>query len=451
MTVSAVEPAAARRGFTGEILTESHPAYDEARATFNGLIDRRPLAIARCRSSEDVAIALAVAAEHELRVAIRGGGHNLAGHAVCDGGLVIDLSGLAGVEVDPRARLARAGGGATWAQFDSASQAHGLAAPGGTFSTTGVGGLTLGGGIGFLIGRYGLACDNLVAAEVVTVDGTTVVASEEEHADLFWALRGGGGNFGVVTRLDFRLHPVREVIGGFLVYAFDAAPEALRIFRDIGRDAPDDFTIQSNLSWNRETGDRQLVVIVCSSGSDEEPEQLRTLRAAPGLLTDDVRRMPYLELQSALELPFGLRHYWKGHFVRELPDALLDDLWARHGEPPQVPGAILIEAIHGAASRVPAHTTAVGFREAAFNVSALAIWEDPGLDEARIAWARETAAAVAPFSLRGGGYLNYMQGDEPIERVRAAFGAETFARLQSVKRQYDPENRLRSNQNVPPA
>ncbi len=226
MSTPALAPAAAARGFSGEILTEESPDYDRARVTFNALIDRRPLAIARCRSTEDVAIALATAGEHELPVAVRGGGHNVAGHAVCDGGLVVDLSGLGDVEVDPDARVARAGGGALWRTFDAAAQAHGLAVPGGTFATTGVGGLTLGGGIGFLIGRLGLTCDSLVAAEVVTVDGDVIVASEDDHADLFWALRGGGGNFGVVTRLDFTLHPMREVVGGFLVYAYDTAREA---------------------------------------------------------------------------------------------------------------------------------------------------------------------------------------------------------------------------------
>lgn len=451
MTTVSVDSSATARGFSGEILTKDHPEYDGARATFNALVDRRPVAIARCRSSDDVAAALAVAREHELPVAVRGGGHNVAGHAVCNEGLVIDLSELGGVEVDPAARVARAGGGATWRLFDAACQEHGLAAPGGTFSTTGVGGLTLGGGIGFLIGRHGLACDNLVAAEVVTVDGRTLVATEREHADLFWALRGGGGNFGVVTRLDFRLHPVRDVVGGLLTYAFDSAPEALRVFRDVALDAPDDFSSQSFLSWNRETGDRQLVVVVCSTSAEEQPERLRALRAAPGLLTDDVRQMAYLELQSTLDLPFGLRHYWKGHFVRELPDTLLDELWERHGAPAQVPGAILIEAIHGAASRVAADATAVGFRDAAFNVSALAIWDDPARDEAQTAWARETAGAVAPSSLRGGGYLNYMQADEPVERVRASFGDERFTRLQAVKRRYDPDNVLRFNQNIPPA
>jgi FAD/FMN-containing dehydrogenase len=446
-----VTGSATAQGFSGEILADGHPAYEEARTTFNAMVDRRPAAIARCRSTEDVAIALAVAREHELPVAVRGGGHNVAGHAVCDGGLVLDLRGLGDVEVDPGARLARAGGGAIWRTFDTATAPHGLAAPGGTFSTTGVGGLTLGGGIGFLIGRHGLTCDNLVAAEVVTVAGDVVTASEAENAELFWALRGGGGNFGVVTRLDLRLHPLREIVGGFLVYDYGAARDVLRVFRDVAVDAPDDFSIQAVVGVNRETGQRLAAVIVCSSGADDEPDGLRALRAAPGLTVDDVRRRPYLELQLTQDLPFGLRHYWKGHFVRGLPDELIDGLHAHYDRMSRPPGAILIEAIHGAAKRVPADATAVGFREAAFNVSALGIWDTPLFDEQGIAWARETAAAIEPWSLSGGGYLNYMQADEPLERVRAAYGADRFERLRAVKRRYDPDNVLRFNQNVPPA
>jgi FAD/FMN-containing dehydrogenase len=436
--------------FSGEILTEDDSGYDEARRTFNALIDRRPVAIVRCRSTDDVVAALAIARTHALPVSVRGGGHSVAGHAVGDGSLALELSRLDGVEVDAEARIARAGGGATWRAFDAATAARGLAAPGGTFDTTGVGGLTLGGGIGFLIGRHALSCDNLVGAQVVTVRGDVLEVSEDAHAELFWALRGGGGNFGVVTRLDFSLHPVTEIVGGMLIWPHDAAPEAMRMFRDVALELPDDFTIQSVIGQSSALGQIVFVVIVCSTGEDDQPPLLRRLRSVPGLLADQVERRPYLELQRMLDLPFGLRHYWKGHFVRELPDALLDEVW--HATAPGGPrGAVLIEAIHGAAARVPPAATAVGFREAAFNVSALSIWEDPAADEAQIAWARATAAAAEPYTLRGGGYLNYMQADEPLERVRAAYGSERFERLRAVKRQYDPDNVLRFNQNVPPA
>ena len=447
---SAIVPAAAGLGFSGELLVDGDAGYDAARTTFNALVDRRPVAIARCSSTADVVAALAVAREQGLPVAVRGGGHNVAGHAVGDASLVIELYGLDGVDVDPDARTARAGGGAIWRTFDAATQAHGLAAPGGTFSTTGVAGLTLGGGIGFLIGRHGLTCDNLAGAELVTVDGSVLAVDEEQNADLFWAIRGGGGNFGVVTRLDYRLHPVQEIVGGVLVWPFAAAGEALRRFRDVAVAAPDDFSTQAVVGHSASTGECICAVVVCSSGPDEEPEPLRRLRSVPGLVLDEVRRRPYLELQQMFDMPFGLRHHWKGHFVGELPDDLVDGLAAAID--PAVPrGSILIEAIHGAARAVPADATAVGFRDAAFNVSALGIWNDPELDETGVAWARATAALAAPYSVQGGGYLNYMQADEPLERVRAAFGAERFERLRELKRRYDPDNVLRFNQNIPPA
>ena len=260
---------------------------------------------------------------------------------------------------------------------------------------------------------------------MVTVDGTVVEASEDAHADLFWAIRGGGGNFGVVTRLDFRLHPVDEVVGGILIWPVHAAAEPMRVFRDVALAAPDDFSTQAVLGHSAQNGQCVFGVIVCSTGPEEEPELLRRLRGVGGLALDEVRRRPYLEQQSLLDMPFGLRHYWKGHFVRELPDALLDGL--EQAIDPDVPrGSILIEAIHGAAARVPREATPVGFRDAAFNISALGIWDDPATDDVQVEWARETAALAAPYSLQGGGYLNYMQADEPAERVRAAFGAEAF-------------------------
>jgi FAD/FMN-containing dehydrogenase len=246
------------------------------------------------------------------------------------------------------------------------------------------------------------------------------------------------------------VHPVREIVGGILVWPFEAAGDALRRFRDVAVAASDDFSTQAVVGHSSATGECICAVIVCSSGPGEEPEPLRRLRSVPGLALDEVRRRPYLEQQRMLDMPFGLRHHWKGHFVRELPDDLLDGLAAAID--PGVPrGSILIEAIHGAARRVPAEATAVGFRDAAFNVSALGIWNDPGLDEPGVAWARATAALAAPYSVQGGGYLNYMQADEPLERVHAAFGAERFERLRELKRRYDPDNVLRFNQNIPPA
>jgi FAD/FMN-containing dehydrogenase len=440
-----------RRTVSGEVLAPTDGGYDAARLTFNALVDRRPAAIVRCLGADDVAAALAFARSNALRVAVRGGGHNPAGHAVCDDGLVIDLSGLNAVEVDAESRIARAGGGANWKQFDVACHAHGLVTPGGVVGTTGVGGLTLGGGIGYLLGRCGLTCDNLVGAEVVTADGGVVTADAETNPDLFWGLRGGGGNFGVVTTFVFGLHPVSTVVGGLITYRFDAARDVLRRFVETMAKAPDDFTCMAQLSGDA-NGEPVLQVFVCSTLPDDEPAQLRGLRSAPGLVSDAVRRIGYLDLQSLVDPPFGLlRQYWKGHFVTELPQELIDGLVRRFLALGHVPGDLLIEPIHGAAARVPLHSMAVQFRAARFNVSALAIWESPDRDAAEIAWARETAAALEPYSLTGGGYVNYMQEDEPPDRVQAAFGPEKFERLRALKRRYDPENVLSLNQNIPPA
>ena len=433
------------------MLLPSDDAYAGARTPFNALVQRRPAMIAQCLSAGDVVAALDFARSNGLPVSVRGGGHNVAGHAVCDGGVMISLEHLNRVEVDPTSRIARASGGTLWRDFDDASAKHGLAAPGGTFGTTGVGGLTLGGGIGFLLGRFGLSCDNLVGTQVVTADGRVVEASADENADLFWGIRGGGGNFGVATRLDYRLHPIGDVVGGMLIYAIDGARQVIRGFRDEMATAPDDFTMQMMLTRDAGTGAPVAIVIVCNSGPDEEPPALRRLRESPHLLEDRVARIPYRKLQAMLDMPFGLRNYWKGHFVRELPDELVELLVESYGALGWPPGALLIEALHGAATRVAPDATAVSFRAAPFNISAIAVWEQPEQDEAEIRWARETAASIEPWSVTGGGYVNYMQHDEPLDRVRAAFGPEKFERLRALKRAYDPRNVFNHNQNIPPA
>ena len=440
-----------RRSVRGEVLTPADDAYGAARLTFNALVDRRPAAIVRCKQADDIVAALDFARETGLTVAVRGGGHNPAGHAVCDGGLVIDLSPLNGVEIDADARMARTGGGSNWKQFDVAAQAHGLVTPGGVVGTTGVAGLTLGGGIGHLLGRFGLTCDNLLGAEVVTADGRVVVADTETNPDLFWGLRGGGGNFGVVRTFVFRLHPVSTLVGGLITYEFDAARDVLRRFRETMASAPDHLTCQAQLTGD-EDGVPVLEVAVCYTGPDDDPPELRPLRTAPGVVVDEVGRIGYLELQGIFDPPFGRsRHYWKGHFVTELPDELIDELVRRFLALGRVPGSLLLESIHGAATRVPLDSMAVNFRGARFNVSAQAVWDHLEDDADEIAWARETAAALEPYSLSGGGYVNYMQQDEPPDRVRAAFGPEKFERLRALKRTFDPENVFSLNQNIPPA
>jgi FAD/FMN-containing dehydrogenase len=376
---------------------------------------------------------------------VRGGGHNPAGHCVLDDGLVIDLSRMRGVEVDPDAEIARSDGGATWADLDAATQAHGLVTPGGVVGSTGVTGLTLGGGIGHLTAQHGLTCDNLIGAELVTPGGEVVRADSEENPELLWGLRGGGGNFGVATQLEYRLHPLEAVVGGLLEYSGDGVADVLRRYRDAIAGAGRDLSIQAQLRMEA------LTVAPCYTGSDREPDELREFRSAAGLVSDGVQRLPFLAQQRVFDPGYGdYRHYWKGHFVRELPDELIDGLVSRLAALGRPPGAILIESLHGAPKEIDPATAAIGYRDAAFNVIVMATWLDPALDDEQIAWARETATAIEPWSVSGG-YANYMQADEPLERVRAAFGDESFDRLRALKTRYDPDNILHRNQNIPPA
>ena len=440
-----------RRSLAGTVLGPTDSEYDTARRGFNALVDRRPAVIARCVGAGDIAVAFDFARAHELEVAVRGGGHNPAGHCVCDGGLVIDLSRMRTVEVDAQSRIARSQGGATWLDFDSATQAFGLVTPGGVVVSTGVVGLSLGGGIGHLTAQYGLTCDNILAAEMVTPEGLILHANAEENPDLLWGLRGGGGNFGVVTRAEFRLHLLKQVVGGSLVYRGAGVREALVRYRDVIARSPHDLSCQVALGVD-ESLVPVLEIFPCYTGPAEDPGELQVLRSAPGLIEDGLRQHSFLDQQRLIDTAYGTkRHYWKGHFVREMPDELLDEILKRILVLGRPPGGIMIESLHGAPKDPDAPAGAVGFRHAAFNVSVMAVWQDPALDAEQIAWAREGAAALEPWSFSGGGYVNYMQADEPIERVRAAFGTETFDRLQKLKQQYDPRNVLRRNQNIPPS
>lgn len=430
----------------------SHPEYDLARAVFNGAIDRRPALIVRPLDATDVQRAIQFARASELPISVRGGGHSVSGHAVCDDAVMIDLRRMRDVHVDPVERTAEAGGGTTWNDFDPACQRHGLATPGGTFGTTGIGGLTLGGGIGHLMGRFGLTLDNLLRAEVVTAAGEVVRADEETNSDLFWALRGGGGNFGVVTSFVYRVHEVGPLIGGLLVYDFARAGEVIRRAREIFAGSPDELTCFVVIGRDRTSGERFAAVSVCWTGSSDDARgRLEALRAIPGLALDGVRPMSYLQIQSVFgEVPIGLRHYWKGHFVTELADDLIEFAVGHFARRSSPIGALLLEPLQGYATRVPDDATAFANRHG-YNVTAIGTWLSPDDDEQEIAWPRAFGEGVAPFSSRGGGYLNYMGRDEPLERVRAAFGAEKFDRLQEIKRRYDPENLFRQNQNIPPA
>jgi FAD/FMN-containing dehydrogenase len=440
-----------RQSLSGPVIGPDDMGYDTARRCFNAAVDRRPAAIARCARAGDVATAFDFARTHGLEVAVRGGGHNPAGHCVLDGGLVIDLSLMRSVEVvDGDASVARAEGGATWLDFDTATHAVGLATPGGVVGSTGVAGLTFGGGIGHLTAQHGLTCDNLVVAELVTPSGDVVRAAEDENSELLWALRGGGGNFGVATRLEFRLYPVERVVGGLLLYRGEGVRDALRALRDVLAGSPRHLSCQAVLDVDQSLAPA-LGVAPCYTGANGEPDELRALRSAPGLVDDGLSMRTFADQQLMFDQPYGVgRKYWKGHFVKELPDELIDELIQRVAALGEPTGGVLIESLHGGSKRVDPGTSALAWRGAAFNVSATAAWADAADDGRFVEWARGTAAAIEPWAFSGGGYINYMQADEPIERVRAAFGPESFERLRALKTRYDPLNVLRRNQNIPP-
>jgi FAD/FMN-containing dehydrogenase len=439
-----------RSSLAGTVIGPEDAEYDAARICFNALVDRRPAVIAQCLGPADVGTSFDFARVHGLEVAVRGGGHNPAGHCVLDGGLVIDLSRMRSVDVDGAAQIARAEGGSTWLDFDTATQRFGLVTPGGVVGSTGVCGLTLGGGIGHLTAQHGLTCDNLIGAELVTPDGSVVRANGDENEELLWGLRGAGGNFGVATRLEFRLQPLESVLGGLLTFRGTGVRDALRRFRDLVAGSPRDLSCQVGVAVD-ESLTPVLEVAPCYTGPAGDPEELQVLRSSRGVVADRVRRHSFLDQQRVFDSAYGEnRHYWKGHFVAELPDELIDELLRRLQALGRPPGGLLIESLHGAPKDEDAPAGALRWRHAAFNVSAIGTWQDPDLDEQHIAWTRETAAAIEPWSLNSGGYVNYMQADEPIERVRAAFGNDAFERLQVLKRRFDPHNVLRRNQNVPP-
>ena len=425
--------------------------YDAARISFNGILDRRPAAIVSCASTDDVVAAVRAARNLGLPIAIRGGGHSVAGHSIPEGALVVSLDRLRDVSVDPDRRLARAGGGAQWNDVDAAAFAHGLAVPGGTFGDTGIGGLTLGGGLGWLMPIAGLTCDNLVAAEVVTADGSVVTASADDDADLLWALRGGGGNFGVVTKFTYQLIPVSPMWGGTIRYEGAAAARVLTRVNEVVAQHPRAMLPTFGIAMDPELGPSVRLLVGVVDGSDPGPIEAALRRDLP-VTSDDLGPKTYLELQAlAGILPFGLRHYWKGHFLRDLSvgtfEALVDSISA---DDAVGLAFVLVEGIVGAGRIEPPGGAAFGQRAAAWNATALAIWESPDDDEKAIGWARRVAEILAPASLTGGGYVNYSPVDESVERVKAAYGADRYTRLVAVKRRLDPDNVFRFNHNIRP-
>jgi FAD/FMN-containing dehydrogenase len=438
-----------RRRHRGPVITPEDLGYEVARATFNGMIDRRPAVVTRPLDVRDVLGAIEFAREHELPVSVRGGGHGVAGLCIGDGSLVVDLRLMREVRVDPETLTATCGGGTLWEDFDPPCQRHGLATPGGTFGDTGVAGLTLGGGVGHLLGLHGLTLDNLLAATVVTADGAVVRASERENAELLWALRGGGGNFGVVVDFTFGLHPVDRLLGGLLVYSLDEVEPVVAAWRGLMSSAPDELMCVAGVSRSILTGEQAYVSVAYFGDPEDGREWIRPLVQAATPLLDTVRPMYYPELQEVFgRMPPGLRNYWSGRFLGELPDEAIE-LTAAHIRPADVYGTILLEPMHGAAARVPPDATAFAGREAKYNATFIGFWQNSDDDERRVAHAREYSAALAPWTL-GGGYLNY--ASEPAgETLETEFGADRFSRLRAVKRRFDPENTFRFNHNIPPA
>ncbi len=455
-----LRPDALRAALACDVILPADEGFDEARAIFNATIDRRPFAVVRPRSTDEVVAAVRWAREADLPIAVRGGGHNVAGHAVAEGSLVIDLRQCREIALDVAGRRVKVGGGALWVAVDLATTAHDLAMPGGTFGDTGVGGLTLGGGLGFLMGTGGLTCDNLVAAEVVTADGSVVAAGDGGDPELLWALRGGGGNFGVVTQFEFALHRVGPLYGGYLSVPLESAGEAMRTIAELAHDMPDELVLFAGGPAVRDEagavhdapGPKVFSITVVYQGTPDAAEAaIRPLRSIP-IVEDFLKPMTYLDVQAMSgQLPFGLRHYWKGHFLRELDQPAIDAIVDGMDVDPASQSFILLEAMSGAARHEPPGGAAFGQREARWNVSAIAIWEDAAHDDGEIGWAREVADGLRPSSLTGAGYANYAPVDETPDRVRRAFGDERFARLAAVKRRYDPDNAFRFNLNIPPA
>ena len=448
-----------RASLRGDLVGPEDPAYDEARKVYNGMIDRRPAAIIRCADVADVIATVGLARDEGLDLSVRGGSHSVPGFGTNDGGVVCDLSGMRGLRVDPERRTVRAEGGCTWGDLDHAAHAFGLATTGGIISTTGIAGLTLGGGIGHLARGHGLSCDNLISADVVTADGQLVTASEENSDDLFWALRGGGGNFGVVTSLEYRLHPVGEIYGGPIFYPVERAGELMRFYREFIAQAPEElgaffaFQIAPPLPFIPEDrhGETMCLIVACWSGPIEEGEQaVRPLLDAAPVVAQHVGPMPYPALNSAFDalLPPGLQHYWKADFVRELTD----DAIAAHVEyGPRVPcvqATMHLYPIDGACHRVASDSTAFAYREARFACVIAGMWPDPADNERNVRWVREYWEAIHPHSELGG-YVNFMAGDDQ-DRIRDNYRGN-YDRLVAVKRRYDPKNVFRMNQNIEPA
>ncbi len=440
-----------RNSLHGDSLRSGDEGYDRVRRIWNAMIDKRPALIARCSGTADVINSVNFAREHGLLISVRGGGHNFPGNSVCNDGLMIDLSLMTGVRVDPEAKTVRAQGGTKWGALDHETQAFGLATPGGTDPDTGIAGLTLGGGIGWLSGSYGLSCDNLISADVVTAAGRPLTASADENSDLLWALRGGGGNFGVVTSFEYRLHPVGPmVLAGYLLYRYDQVRELFALLNEFTANMPDEMNIITFLTTLPEGGGKACRILLCYYGPIEEGERIiRPLQEFGPPMSDDVRPMTYAEAQSLALAPQGRQNYLKSHFMSQVSDDALEitlDFFNRVTSPLS---SVLFQYLGNAARRVPANKTAFGHRGARCEWAANAVFLDPGESEVHIRWVRDFASALSPFS--SGAYVNQVgtEAEEGEAAIQAAFG-DNFQRLADLKQKYDPTNLFSHNQNIRP-
>jgi FAD/FMN-containing dehydrogenase len=443
----------------GQVIVAGDPDYDDARSVYNGMIDRRPRAIVRCVDVGDVVATVLFARENSLDLSVRGGSHSVPGFGTNDGGAVIDLSAMKGVRVDPATRTARAAGGCTWGDFNHATYPFGLATTGGIISTTGIAGLTLGGGIGYLSRGFGLSLDNLLSVDVVTADGRFLVASDKENADLFWALRGGGGNFGVVTSFEYQLHPVRDIFAGIFFYPLERTRDVLEFYRNYVADAPEEmglfpaFQIAPPLPFIDESdhGKTFCAIVSCWAGPlDKGEKALEPIRRAAPTVAEMVTPMPYHAINTAFDplLPPGLQHYWKASFASELTDGAIQAHLEHGPNVPALSSTMHIYPINGACHRVSSGATAFAYRDASFATVIAGMWPDPADNEKNTEWVKGYYEALRPHS-ESGGYVNFMAGDDQ-GRVRDNYKAN-YGRLAGIKKRYDPDNLFHMNQNIQPA
>lgn len=440
--------------FGGKVMRPGDALYDETRRVHNGMIDKRPLIIACCSGTADVKSALSLGRSLGLDIAVRGGGHNVAGKATVDGGMMIDLAPMTAVLVDAKARRARVQGGATWAHVNRETQVHGLAVTGGLISSTGVAGLTLGGGLGWLMAKHGLALDNLLSVEVVTADGKVLVASAEDHADLFWGLRGGGGNFGIATCFEFALSPVGPMVtGGLVAHPFSKANDVLRFYRDTTVGLSDDMVVFGALIHAPDGSGMKIAALLAAHFGDLAGAEaaMQPLKSFGPPVMDVIGPLPYCSLNAMLDggSPRGALNYWKASFLSELSDGAIDTMIECFAHCPSPMSGLLLEHFHGQVARVAPDATAFPHRGEGFNILILGQWQNPDETADSTAWVRDTYDALRPF-MASGRYVNYLADDEAGDPVRAAYG-ENYPRLQTIKAKYDPENVFHLNQNIQPS